>query len=142
MVYHTFTGNTEKMARAVAEGAKQVQGVDVILKKAAEVTLEDFVSSDAVAFGSPNTFGDMAGALSDFFDRTWSVHGQVAGRPAVAFTSENPGETGALRDIERFFNYYGLKKVSEGVVSAGALGTVKSEECKKLGRKLAEAARK
>jgi len=142
IIYHTFTGNTERMARAVAEGAKEVEDTEVILKKAAQAALEDFASADAVAFGSPNTFGDMTGALSDFFDRAWSIHEQVAGKPAVAFTSENPGQTGALKDIERFFNYYRLKKISDGVISARAPGDAEIKACKNLGRRLAEVARK
>ena len=33
IVYHSQTGNTEKMAHAVAEGAHGIEGVEVILKK-------------------------------------------------------------------------------------------------------------
>jgi NAD(P)H dehydrogenase (quinone) len=39
IVYHSQTGNTQKMAHAVAEGARGIEGVDVILKKAADATL-------------------------------------------------------------------------------------------------------
>ncbi|HPX31840.1 MAG TPA: flavodoxin domain-containing protein, partial [Smithella sp.] len=40
IVYHSQTGKTQKMAQAVAEGAKSIEGVEVILKKAADATLE------------------------------------------------------------------------------------------------------
>ena len=33
IVYHTLSGNTEKMAQAFAEGAKSVQGTEVVIKK-------------------------------------------------------------------------------------------------------------
>jgi flavodoxin len=41
IVYHSQTGNTEKMAEAVAEGARSIEGVEVILKKAVDAALED-----------------------------------------------------------------------------------------------------
>jgi NAD(P)H dehydrogenase (quinone) len=43
IVYHTLSGNTEKMAQASAEGAKSVQGTEVVIKKAFEATLEDLL---------------------------------------------------------------------------------------------------
>jgi len=138
VVYHTFTGNTEKMAKALAEGAGQVQGTEVSVKRAADATPEDFISADAVAFGAPNTFGGMAGGLRDFFDRAWPVHEKVSGRSAAAFSSENPGETGALKEIEKFFGFYGLKEVSRGV-TASSPGDAELAECRKLGRMLGEA---
>lgn len=139
VIYQSFTGNTERMAKAIAEGAKEVEGVDVIVKKTKDANGEDFTSADAVAFGAPNTFGGMAGSLHDFFDRTWSVHDRTSGKPAVAFSSENPNETAALKEIEKFFSFYGLKKVSDGVVSTQVPDSKKLEECKLLGKKLAKA---
>jgi len=71
IVYHTLSGNTEKMAHAFAEGAKSVQGTEVLLKKALEATLEALLGCDAIAFGSADYFSYIAGALKDFFDRTY-----------------------------------------------------------------------
>lgn len=140
--YHTFTGNTEKMAKAVAEGARAVTGIEVVLKKVTQLNAEDFVSADAVALGAPNTFGGMAGAMREFFDRAWEVRDEVAGKPAVAFTSENPGETKALREIERFFDYYKLRKIAEGIVSAKEPGEREIDACRKLGKSLAQSVKK
>jgi len=142
LIYHTFTGNTKKMAEAVAEGAKAVEGVEVILKKVAQVSLEDFASADAIAFGAPNTFGSMAGALREFFDRAWKVRDRVAGKPVVAFTSENAGVRKALEDIERFFGYYRLKKVADGVVAEKTPSMEELKACRVLGRSLALEAQK
>ncbi|GAH21904.1 unnamed protein product, partial [marine sediment metagenome] len=71
VIYHSQTGNTEKMAKAVAEGARRVSGTEVILKKAAEATLEDLIGSSGIAIGSPDYFSYMAGTIKDFFDRTF-----------------------------------------------------------------------
>ncbi|RKX79238.1 MAG: flavodoxin [Spirochaetes bacterium] len=142
IVYHTFTGKTKKMAETLAEGVQSVQVTEVKIVKAAEAQPDDFAGADAVAFGAPNTFGGMAGALRDFFDRAWPVHEKTAGKPAVAFTSENPGETGALQEIKKFFPFYGLKSVGEGISTHGDLGENELKQCRELGRLLGQASKK
>jgi NAD(P)H dehydrogenase (quinone) len=68
VTYHSATGNTEKMAQGVAEGAKAVAGTSVVLKRVGEVTGNDLLSSDAVIVGSPVYFGNMSGEVKTFFD--------------------------------------------------------------------------
>ena len=142
IVYHTFTGKTEKMAKALAEGVRSVPEVEVTLKKAVDTDPEEFVQADAVAFGAPNTFGGMAGALREFFDRSWAVHEKTSRKPAVAFTCELPDQTGALKEIEKFFTFYGLQAASEGIAAPGEVGEKELEECKKLGQSLGDASKK
>jgi multimeric flavodoxin WrbA len=140
VIYQSFSGNTQKMAEAVAAGAREVRGVEVVLKRASEAGSEDLGSASAVAFGAPNTFGGMSGALRDFFDRAWGAHEAVAGRPAVAFSSENADVTAARQEIEKFFTFYKLKKLSEGVTAVQSPGPKELEACQALGRELAKAA--
>ncbi len=59
VTYHSATGNTEKMAQGVAEGAKAVPGTSVVLKRVGEVAGNDLLSADAVIVGSPVYFGNM-----------------------------------------------------------------------------------
>ena len=72
VTYHSVTGNTEKMAQGVAEGANAVSGTNVVLKRVGEVTDNDLLSSDAVIVGSPVYFGTMSGEVKTFFDN-WSL---------------------------------------------------------------------
>jgi NAD(P)H dehydrogenase (quinone) len=57
IVYYSRTGNTEKMAKAVAEGARTVQGVEVELKY--YTTPEELVDLDAIVIGIPTYHHDM-----------------------------------------------------------------------------------
>jgi len=66
--FHSVSGNTEKMAQAVAEGAKAVSGTSVVLKRVGEVIGDDLLSADAVIVGSPVYVGNMAGEVKTFFD--------------------------------------------------------------------------
>jgi NAD(P)H dehydrogenase (quinone) len=68
IAYHSVSGNTEKMAQAVSEGAKAVSGTKVVLKRVGDVGTDDLLSSDAVIVGSPVYFGNMSGEVKTFFD--------------------------------------------------------------------------
>jgi NAD(P)H dehydrogenase (quinone) len=68
IVYHSVTGNTEKMAQGVAEGAKSVSGTNVGLKKVGDVTGDDLLACDALIVGSPVYYANMAGEIKTFFD--------------------------------------------------------------------------
>ena len=72
VTYHSATGNTEKMAQGVAEGAKEVSGTTVVLKRVGDVTSNDLVSSDAVIVGSPVYFANMSGEVKTFLDN-WGL---------------------------------------------------------------------
>jgi len=76
IAYHSATGNTEKMAQGVTEGAKSVAGTNAILKRVKEIEPEDLLSSDAVVVGSPVYFGTMSGEVKTFFD-DWLLKFQV-----------------------------------------------------------------
>jgi len=68
VTFHSVSGNTEKMAHAVAEGAKAVSGTSVVLKRVGEVIGDDLLSADAVVIGSPVYVGNMSGEVKTFFD--------------------------------------------------------------------------
>jgi len=72
VAYHSATGNTEKMAEGVAEGARAVSGTSVLLKKVADVVADDLSGSDAVVVGSPVYFANMSGDVKTFLDN-WAL---------------------------------------------------------------------
>ncbi|MCX5725023.1 MAG: NAD(P)H-dependent oxidoreductase [Nitrospirae bacterium] len=68
VTYHSLSGNTERMAEAVAEGARSLPGAEVLLKRVGQVTAEDLFSADAVVVGSPVYWSNMSGEVKTFFD--------------------------------------------------------------------------
>jgi NAD(P)H dehydrogenase (quinone) len=68
VVYHSLSGNTERMAEAVVEGARSVSATEVQLKRVGQVTADDLFSSDALVVGSPVYWSNMAGEVKTFFD--------------------------------------------------------------------------
>jgi flavodoxin len=135
VVYVTFTGKTESLAEAVAEGAKEA-GAEVTLKIAREVTVDDLYAADAVAFGSPNPFGSMAGDLKGLFERVW---GENFTGKMVAFVV--PGREGreTLESVESFATRVGFEKAGSGVVAPRDEVESFQEACRQLGKTLVAA---
>jgi multimeric flavodoxin WrbA len=138
IVYHSQTGNTQKMAEAVAEGAGQIEGASVDLKRAGDTTAEDLLSADGIAIGTPENFGYMAGMVKDFFDRTfYPAHEKVFRKPYVVFVCAGNDGTGALRAVERIALGYKFKTVYNPVVCKGKVTAEILEKCRELGGVLA-----
>lgn len=68
VTYHSLSGNTERMAEAVVEGAKGIPGTAVVMKRVGQVTADDLFSSDAIVVGSPVYWSNMSGEVKTFFD--------------------------------------------------------------------------
>ncbi len=144
ILHYSRSGNVEALAEAVAQGVEKVEGATAELKRVDYATVEDLVSCDAVAFGSPNYFGYMAGLLKDFFDKAWSIREKVVGKPAAAFTCGGSSSNSALLSIEKIFPAFKMDKAAEGVAwglrERGSPFEKDLSELKRLGEALAKAA--
>jgi multimeric flavodoxin WrbA len=138
IVYHSQTGHTKQMADAVCEGAKAIDGVEIIFKKAHEATLDDLLACDGLAVGTPENFGYMSGLIKDFFDRTYpEAQDKVFRKPFVVFISAGNDGSGALRAIERIALGYKFKTVFSPVIAQGEITEEILEKCRELGGTLA-----
>lgn len=125
VLYYSMYGHIERLAEAVAEGARSVPGVEVTLKRVAETIPEDIARNagakldqpaavaspqeladyDAILFGTPTRFGNMAGQMRSFLDQTgglW-VKGALVGKFGSVFTSTGTGG-GSETTITSFWN--------------------------------------
>ena len=113
VLYHSMYGHIETMASTVAEGARSVPGVDVVVKRVPETMPEDAFKNaggktdqvadiaspaeladyDAIIFGTPTRFGNMSGQMRNFLDQTGGLwaKGALAGKVASVFTSTGTG---------------------------------------------------
>lgn len=140
IIYHSQGGNTETMAQWVAGGVRSIEDIRLDLKPAGSATLEDLLTCDGLAIGSPEYFGAMAGRVKDFFDRTYEParkDKRIFKKPYVVFISAGNDGRGALSQIERICLGYPLKKVYEPVIARGALTEEIREQCEELGKTLA-----
>ena len=71
IAYDSLTGNTERMAQAVAEGVKRVPGAVAAVKKVREVTKEDLDAADGIVLGCPAYYANIPGRMKTVID-DWS----------------------------------------------------------------------
>ncbi len=67
--FHSETGHTESMARAVRDGAASVDGVEVVLRKVGEVSEEDILRSHGILVGTPVYWASLSAKTKEFLDR-------------------------------------------------------------------------
>lgn len=146
VLYHSQEhGNTEAMAKALAEGAREA-GASVTLANTNKrrFDLEDYRGVDAVAFGTPDYYGYPAGTIKTFADDWYIAKGQdrtgLEGKPYALFYSHGGG--GNVREpFEKLFKYIGGKKVGETVESQGKPSEAVLRACRELGAQLAKNAK-
>ncbi len=141
IVYHTQSGNTEALAKAIAEGISS-EGAKGILRKALDATLQELLDCDAIVVGTPDYFSYMAGALKDFFDRTcYPSEGKVSGKPCGAFVSHGGGGD-AIKSVEKLCKRMDFKTVIDPLSIQGKPSKEDLEEAKEFGRRLVKAVSK
>ncbi|MEM2458959.1 MAG: flavodoxin domain-containing protein, partial [Candidatus Bathyarchaeia archaeon] len=85
ILYYSRTGNTEKMANAVAEGAGRIQGVQVELTYRA--TPEQLIEFDAIVVGVPTYHHDMTIDVKKLFEEAAVKGVSLKGKVGAAFGS-------------------------------------------------------
>lgn len=138
IVYHSQSGNTEKLAHAAYQGACQEPEVQTRLIRAFAATLDDLLTCHGVLFGTPENLGYMSGAIKDFFDRTfYPAQEYRLNLPYALFISAGNDGTGAVRQIDRILTGYPMRKVAEPVICRGQVTSEHLDQCEELGLTLA-----
>ncbi len=149
ILFYSMYGHIYQMAEAAAIGAREVPGTEVLLRRVPETlsedilekmgaqeaqqtfshipvcTLDELAVADAVLFGTPTRFGNMAGQMRQFLDSTgglW-VKGALAGKVGSVFTSSSTQHGGQESTILGFH----ITLLHHGMVIAGLPHTFKGQ---------------
>jgi NAD(P)H dehydrogenase (quinone) len=109
VLYYSSYGHVERMAEAVAEGVRKVEGVEVTVKRVPELvpaeiarqsgikleqaapvaSPQELAEYDAIIFGTPTRFGNMAAQMRNFLDQTGGLwmKGALVGKVGSVFVS-------------------------------------------------------
>ncbi len=113
IVYYSTYGHIHNMAEAIAEGVREVNGAEAVMRRVPETlpqavlekmgaveaqkalahvpvcTVDELASADAVIFGTPTRFGNMCGQMRQFLDATGQLwaQGALVGKVGSVFTS-------------------------------------------------------
>ncbi len=141
IVYYSMYGHIYKMAEAVAEGARAVEGAEVMIRRVPETlpvdvlekmgavatlglqaqipvcTVNELGEADAIIFGTPTRFGNMCGQMRQFLDSTgqlW-IKGMLVGKAGSVITSSNTQHGGQEATILSFH----ITLLHQGMVIVG-----------------------
>ena len=153
VIYYSRTGNTKKLAEAIAGGVKEVKDVECIIKPVSEVTKDDFLLSDGIIAGSPVYFGTMSAEMKELFDKFIGLRRQMEDKIGAAFaTSGDPsgGKETTIFSILQAMLIYGMIIVGDpldatghyGVSCTGAPDSRTSSNAMKLGKRVASLVKK
>ncbi|MEE1196305.1 MAG: flavodoxin [Lachnospiraceae bacterium] len=135
VVFWSSTGNTEDMAKAVAEGAKNA-GAEVTLFETSDFSADKVEEFDAIAFGCP-AMGDEVLEETEFEPMFAACEDKLAGKKVALFGSYGWGDGAWMRDWEERCKEKNIELVAESVICMEAPDDEAVENCKALGEKLA-----
>src|SRR5512140_3065250 len=124
VLYYSMYGHVETMAEAVAEGARGVEGAEVTIKRVPDLvpeevarkagakvdqaapiaTVDELPDYDAIIFGTPTRFGNMAAQMRNFLDQTGGLwaKGALIGKVGSVFASTATQHGGQETTITSF----------------------------------------
>jgi NAD(P)H dehydrogenase (quinone) len=133
VLYYSSYGHIEAMAAAVAEGAASVPGTEVSVKRVPELVPEDVAKAsgvktdqqapiatpdelagyDAIIFGTPTRFGNMAAQMRNFLDQTgglWFTRALVGkvGSVFVSTGSQHGGQETTITSFHTTLLHHGM----------------------------------
>ena len=136
VVYWSGTGNTEQMANAVAEGAKET-GAEVSTLTADQFSAAKVAEFDAIAFGCP-AMGAETLEEDEFEPMFTGCESALSGKKLALFGSYGWGDGEWMRTWEEDCGAAGINRVSDSVICCEAPDDEALAACRALGRKLAE----
>ncbi len=137
VVFYSMYGHVYRMAQAVAEGAREVPGAQVELRRVPETlpqeiiekmgateaqremahvpvcTIDELASADAIIFGTPTRFGNMCAQMRAFLDATGSLwaRGALVGKVGSVFTStatQHGGQESTILNFHTTLLHHGM----------------------------------
>ena len=146
VLYYSSYGHIEAMAQAVAEGARET-GAEVTVKRVPELmpeaaaraagmkvdqaapiaTVDELPQYDAIIFGTPTRFGNMAAQMRNFLDQTGGLwfQGKLIGKVGSVFTStatQHGGQESTLLTFVPTLMHHGMVVVGLPYSFAGQMG--------------------
>ncbi|MGP9822001.1 NAD(P)H:quinone oxidoreductase [Salinarimonas sp. NSM] len=146
VLYYSTWGHIEQMANAAAEGAREA-GAEVVVKRVPELVPDEIAKGahykldqaapiadpneladyDAIIFGTPTRYGNMAAQMKNFLDQTGALwaQGKLVGKVGSVFTSsatQHGGQESTILSFHTVLLHHGMVIVGLPYAFAGQMG--------------------
>ena len=142
ILYYSGSGNTKKMAKAIAEALKS-SGVNVTIEEVGKFDISLLANCDSIVLGSPTYFSNVAWQVKKVIHES-IVHyggGKLKGKVAGIFTSAGTSRNGkdCLKMLQVALGIHHRMKVVEGILRVDGESDKEVEKrCQKYGKRLAK----
>jgi flavorubredoxin len=134
--YYSRTGNTEKMAKAIAEGAKSAENVEVELNYYVEA--DELAKFDAILVGAPTYHHEMPIDLKKLFEEAAAKNISLKGKIGVAFGSYGWSGEAPKFVLEIMKNKFEMRVIDPPLLAKYAPDQNMLNMCRKLGKHVSE----
>jgi NAD(P)H dehydrogenase (quinone) len=140
VLYYSGSGNTKKMAKAIAEAMKSGT-INVTMEDAGQFDISSLPNYDSIVLGSPTYFSNVAWQVKKVIDES-IVHysgGKLKGKVAGIFTSAGTSSNGkdCLKMLDVALGVHHGMKVVEGILRVdGEHDKEVEKKCQEYGKKL------
>ncbi|MDD1752708.1 MAG: flavodoxin domain-containing protein [Methanotrichaceae archaeon] len=134
IIYGSGLGRTKHMAETIAEGAKTVEGVDIILMDAYDVKIEDVKDSDAFVLGGSTYNYKLIKSMDPFLKDLEKL--DLKGKVGAAFGSYGWSGEGVPTLIKKMKSL-GMNVIEPGVTAYHVPDKAALERCFHFGRAVA-----
>jgi len=135
VIYYSRSGNTEKMAKAVAEGAKSIQNVAVDLSY--HIEAEELTNYDAILVGTPTYNAQMPIDFKNLFEEASAKQINLKGKIGSAFGSYGwSGE--APQAVIEILKKLEMKVIEPPIRSKNSPDQKTLDACIELGKRVAQ----
>jgi len=136
VVAHAPSPNTERLKDAVLAGARaeEIEDVETVWKPPLEAGPDDVKACNAIILGTTENLGYMAGALKDFFDRSYyPCLEETQGLPYAVYIRAGKDGTGTERAIQTIVTGLRWRAVQDPMICRGEFREAFVEQCRELG---------
>jgi len=134
--YFSRTGNTEKMAKAVAEGARIIEGIEAEIKY--QTTPAELASFDAIVIGTPTYHHDMSLDLKNLLERTVVKSISLTDKIGAAFGSYGWSGEAPKLVLEILRNKFRMHTIEPPLIIKYEPDEKGLALCRELGKKVSE----
>ena len=136
IIYYSQTGNTEKMANAIAEGAKSIGNVEVELEY--HVEADDLNRFDAIVVGVPTYHHDMSTGIKRLFEEAAEKSINLKGKTGAAFGSYGWSGEAPKLVLEIMKNKFEMRLIEPLLLAKNTPDQNSLNMCRDLGRRVSE----
>lgn len=136
ILYYSRTGNTERMANAIAEAIKKFEEVEVDVKY--HVDARNLADYDAIIVGTPTYHHDMALTIKDIFENASIKNVNLKGKLGAAFGSYGWSGEAPRLVLEIMENKFEMEVIKPPLLIKYTPDESGLEKCREFGRMIAE----